>query len=494
VGCGCIRDPWLPRRERTQTSLSARTDTHVDFLLATGALVGLLWMGVVFLRGGPIGGALLVLLAGSCFGFFFYHVPLGPVPLTVDRLLLGVLLVQYLVYRHWGWIEPKPLAGVDYLLGAFLLVLVVSTVTHDFQYRGAQPLSQLVFFYLIPAVMYWVARQTELTERSVGWLLSSLAVFGVYLCVTAIAETHQVWALVFPQYIGSTEYREFLGRGRGPLLNPAGNGILQALGMCAALVFWPRSNRVGKLLLLAALPVFAWGVYSTLTRSVWMGAGLGLMVVVGLTTPRSWRAVVLGGAVLSAVVVSAVNWEHLVAFKRDQDVSVEDVADSAKLRPVLAVIAWHMFLDRPLLGCGYGQYIQESPNYLSDRSTDLPLEKARPYVQHNVFLALLTETGLLGMGLFVALLTAWARIAWRLWNTDSAPPWVRQIGLLFLALLGVYLPNAMFHDLSLIPMINMVLFFLGGATAGLAHYLACAKSEARLKLWMPEPELAAGSH
>jgi O-antigen ligase len=318
-----------------------------------------------------------------------------------------------------------------------------------------------------------------------------LAVFAAYLCLTAIAETHQAWALVFPNYVGSPEVREFLGRGRGPFLNPAANGIVQVVGLCAALMAWPRLNRPGKLLLLATLPLYAWGIYSTLTRSVWMGAGLALLIVMALVTPRSWRLAVLGTAMLASVAIVAASWEHVGAFKRDKDVSVEDVAESAKLRPILAAVAWRMFLDRPLLGCGYGQYSQESAPYFADRTIDLPLEKARPYVQHNVLLALLTETGLLGMGLFVALLASWTRTAWRLWRTQSAPLWARQMGLLFLTFLCAYLTNGMFHDVSIFSTVNMLLFFLAGAIMGLTPWLAVETSTERLRVWLPDEELAA---
>ena len=437
-------------------------------MLAIGVLVALFWVGVVFLRGGLLGGSLLMLLVGSCFGHPFFNLPTGLLPLTADRLLLVVLLAQYVVYRRWGWTDPKPLTVADYVLGTFLLVLVVSALAHDFRANNVRPLSQLVIFYLMPAAMYWVARQTRFTEQAARWLFFSLAAFGLYLSVTAVAETHQAWAFVFPRYIGSAEFKEFFGRGRGPFLNPVANGIVQGLGLCAALMSWPRVNRAGKLFLLALLPLFAEGVYSTLTRSVWMGAGLGLFVILALSTPRHWRVPLMGSMVLAAVVGTAVSWEHLVAFKRDKDLSAEETADSAELRPILALVAWHMFLDSPLLGCGYGQYTQESPAYLADRSTDVPLEKVRPYVQHNVFLGLLTETGLLGMGLFISLLVCWSRAAWQLWCSLEAPWWVRQMGLLLLALLGVYLPNGMFHDTSLLTMVNMLLFFLAGATTGLA--------------------------
>ena len=64
-----------------------------------------------------------------------------------------------------------------------------------------------------------------------------------------------MWALVFPSYIGSTEYVEFYGRGRGPLLNPAGSGILQGLCLLGMLMRWPRVGRLGQLLILACAAV-----------------------------------------------------------------------------------------------------------------------------------------------------------------------------------------------------------------------------------------------
>ena len=88
-------------------------------------------------------------------------------------------------------------------------------------------------------------------------------------------------------------------------------------------------------------------------------------------------------------------------------------------------------------------------------------------MQHNVLLSLLTETGLVGMGLFAVLLAFWVISAWRLCHCPAAPPWVRRQGVLFLALVGSYLPNAMFQDMSLISMVNSLLFFMGGVTAGL---------------------------
>lgn len=443
-------------------------------IIVIAGLAGLVWGVWLLVRGGLLAGGLMVLLAGSCFGFPFFSLPTGPVPLTADRFLWAVLMAMFAVSRARGWAEARPMGKSEWLLAAFLGVLFVSTFTHDWHSHRNQPVAWLLFFYLMPLGMYWVARQTPLTETASRAMFACLAVFGLYLACTAIAEARQLWWLVYPRYIASRDYAEFFGRGRGPLLNPAGCGFFLSICWSAMLLTWPRFGRGGRAMLLALSVVYALGVYSTLTRCAWIGAALGLAIVVGLSAPRTWRVPLLAGACLTAMFVGATQWERFMAFKRDKGLSEQEAAESVKLRPILAMVAWKMFCDRPLLGCGFGHYRDEFVYFLDDRSTDLPLEKARPYVQHNVFLAMLAEIGLVGMALFIAMLCCWTKDAWRLWRSPSSPLWARQQGLLFMAMIGSYLANAMFHDLSIIPMVNMALFFLAGLTSGLARQLKAA--------------------
>jgi O-antigen ligase len=213
--------------------------------------------------------------------------------------------------------------------------------------------------------------------------------------------------------------------------------------------------------------LFFAAIYATMTRSVWISGMFALAIVVGLVIPWNWRLLILGAGLLLAVLIGVTQWDRLLAFKRDRDLDAGKTAESVELRPVLAKIAWDMFLDHPLFGCGYSQYKTEHPNYLSDRSTGLVLEKGRGYIPHNVVLSLLTETGLVGLGLFLAIVFLWARDAWRLWKTQTMPLEARQQGLLMLVVLATYFLNGMFHDVSAAPMANMILFFLAGVTAGL---------------------------
>lgn len=443
----------------------------MEFILFIAGIVALMWGVALFLRGGLVAGGVIVLLAGFCFGQPFYTLHLGPLPLTVDRVLWSGLLGLYLVWRRLQRADPKPMGAAEYVLLGFCGTMLLCTFLHDWQTRNYQPVALLIFFYLMPAGLYWIVRQSAIGERDVKLVFGVLAAFGVYLSVTAIAETQQLNWLIFPQYIATNKDAEFFGRGRGPFLNPSGNGLILSVCLCAALMGWPHRKRPGQMAILGIVAVCMIGLYCTLTRSVWMGAALALAIVVGLAVQRRTRVVLLGSGLFLATVLVASEWEHFLSFKRDKDLSAQETAESVKLRPILARVAWNMFLDRPWLGCGFAQYPTQCIYYLNDRTTELPLERARIYIQHNVFLALLTETGLVGMGLFALVLWLWTRDAWRLWQVRQAPLWARQQGLLFLALMATYLVNAMFHDVSRIPAVNMLLFFMAGVTAGLRPQL-----------------------
>lgn len=449
----------------------------MDPLVLIGAALGVVWCAVVFLRGGLLAGCATVLLTGSCFGPYFFSLPTPPIPLTADRLLLLLVLAQYGVWRCFGWANRKPLDVTDLAVISFLGVLTVSTFTHDWHVEKNMPLSRLLFFYFMPFSLYWVARQITQTPRGAYALFAGLGVFSLYLAITAIAETRDVTALVFPSYISSPEHGEFLGRGRGPFLNPAACGMFQAIGLCAAWLWWPRLGRFARAGLLGYTLLMLFGIYSTYTRSAWMGGALGLMITLGVQLPRGWRMPLVASALIAGTLVVATQWENLLAFKRDKALSSEDTKESAMLRSLLAGVAWNMFLDHPVDGCGFGQYMQQNVNYINDRATELPLAKSRPYVQHNVWLGLLTETGLLGVVSFSVVAWLWVRHAWRGWRAETSPPWARRQALLFVAASGAYLPNAMFQDMAIVPMVNMMMFFLAGLSEGLRHQLATVEEQ-----------------
>jgi O-antigen ligase len=441
----------------------------MEFLLLVAGICGLIWGVWFMLRGSLVAGCMAVILVGSTFGYWFWHSE-GGLPLTVDRALLVLLFVSYALRRQFGATEPKPMMRADWVLFALLAVMTFSTFTHDWKFEKGEPLSHLVIYWLVPGSIYWIARQSQLNERTIRGVFVAFAVFGVYLTVTALTEAAGQWSLVFPQYIASPTHQYF-GRARGPFLNPVALGIYLTTAVISALMLWPRLRRPGQLMLLLFSAIASAAFLATLTRSVWLGGALSGVIFLALILPGQWRVLLVGAGSVVLLVTFVMKADSFLNIKRDEKLDAAASAESVELRPILANVAWNMFLDRPLLGFGFGQYDRERLPYLADRSSELPLEKSRPYVQHNTFLALLTDTGLAGMGLFVLLLVLWISNAWVLWNNHSASLPLRQIGLVFMVIMGIYMSNAMFHDTSIIDGLNILVFFLAGLTSGLTSQI-----------------------
>jgi O-antigen ligase len=223
---------------------------------------------------------------------------------------------------------------------------------------------------------------------------------------------------------------------------------------------------------------------------VWLGAAVSVAVVLWFALPRRIRIPLFASGLVAVCVLVTIYGQRFVAFKRDVHATASDTAESVRLRPVLAMVAWKMVLDQPLTGCGFGQYTQACRRYLGDRDTTFVLEKARPFAQHNVILRLVTETGLPGAAMFVIVVLLWTMDGVRIWRNRDGPLWVRQVVLVFLATMAAYLANGMFHDVSQISMMTTHLMLWAGFTAGLRSWARRRSSEVAVTPRAPGAEWA----
>ncbi|MBB3205361.1 hypothetical protein FHS27_001161 [Rhodopirellula rubra] len=409
-----------------------------------------------------------ILVLGTVFGPSFFSIQ-GPISLSLDRIAwAGVMLI--LALRMIRRSEPIPqLHRLDFVVIGLVIWALLSCLRFGMFNADQPPIARWLFYLAIPAATYLVARTgfgkdgSELTS-SIDALVTMLVVLGTYLSLTSVCEMLDLRALVFPRFINDRDVWEFYGRGRGPLLNPAGNGIVMTLGLCACVIRFFSSGRIGKAIYGLLAVVALAGCYATLTRSVWCGAAMSLAILGMLYVPVKVRVVAFVATIVFAGAMTLGLKEQLLAFKRDKALSANEAAKSVELRPLLATVAWEMFLDRPLGGHGFGQYLTAAEPYHSIRSHGIPLENVRPYVQHNVFLSLLVDLGLIGLSLHVLFVFSVLCIAWRLsrMHPDGSPH--RQIGMLMIGALSGYFCNGMFHDVSVIEMVHTYTFTLAGLT------------------------------
>ncbi|MRR10952.1 hypothetical protein EG835_00310, partial [bacterium] len=118
----------------------------------------------------------------------------------------------------------------------------------------------------------------------------------------------------------------------------------------------------------------------------------------------------------------------------------------------LLLAAWNMWLANPILGVGYGRFPAVWAQYVPD-GIGIPGVLRLELATHSTYLQIAAEMGIIGFGLYVALLGSGIRDAWR-GRIDSARGGDRAValvatatlvGLIAIAAHGV-LDNTGWHD------------------------------------------------
>src|SRR5690606_23014536 len=140
-------------------------------------------------------------------------------PITIDRVLLGVLAIVSAWYLWQGRACLKALLPVDWAVLALLGWLSISCMLFNVGADADLPTSpffRLLFAFWIPAAIYLCVRLAPLSQRTTTYVLAALSVLVTYLALTACAEITQQWWAVFPKYITDPELGTHFGRARGP--------------------------------------------------------------------------------------------------------------------------------------------------------------------------------------------------------------------------------------------------------------------------------------
>jgi len=446
----------------------------MTFILPIFAVAALVWALVYARHGSLLVGCAIFVVVAYVFNNNFFHASIGPVSLTLGRLLLVGLVAMFLWRWRQGTIQCRPLTGCDWLVALFVGYLTVRyafTPSATSNASVVSPTWRLIASFWMPAALYWVVRNVKLSERTWKAMLACLTGLGVYLALTGLAEVSEQWWAVFPRFISDPKLGTHFGRARGPALMSASLGVFLAVCFWAAWFLWARVSRVQQFLLVGAMGLMAAGLYVTYTRSTWLGLAGGLAVIPLLHLPRSWRPVLLAGMCVAGLVGAIAFGDKVINMSRDD--SDGSAKHSIYQRASFFHVSMNMFRDAPIIGCGFGRFYDCKLPYLSDRSQQIELESIRQLDHHNTFLSLLTETGIIGFTLFVSVLIAWGRAAWQVARACEAESWMRAQGLFSLATLIVYLASAMFHDLTLSPSEQWLLYLTTGVTVGLQSMLRC---------------------
>lgn len=318
-----------------------------------------------------------------------------PGPLALDRLLLvaaiGVVLIRDLIVQDRTRLTIEP---VHVVLAVGLVYVAASALVAGTFFQNTSFFRFLQTYGVLPFLTFLIAPIVYRTRSDRQILLVGLIGLGAYLGLTALFETINLDALVFPKFILDPSFGTHFDRARGPFAEPVANGM--GLFVCAAaaaiaFVTWRRQR--WRLLAGCVFSLCLLGTLFTLQRSVWVAVLTAAIVLV--VANRDLRRFALPLAALAATLAlgALVLIPGLAANAEARRGDQQTIWDRENANRA----ALNMVDSHPLTGLGWGEFTQQGLNYFQ-LSDDYPLTHT---VVHNLFLGLAAELGLIGLTLWV---------------------------------------------------------------------------------------------
>jgi O-antigen ligase len=383
-------------------------------LAAFGMAVSLA-VGVMLARHTSHGVALL--LAVIYTPLVFLNLPLALVTWT------SVVFIQNLPYVSFGPTVALILIGVSYLgvastqrdeirevlnrhrrLFTTLFLFVAWTLLTALWATKPGLVGAEWWQWLVSAVMFLIIATTINTRSAVKLVVGAYVLGGVLSVVVAVFYGGLHSSATAVQTATSEEGR--LSGGSGDP-NYLAAGLVPAIVMATGLMYAVRSV-VGRWAIVGAIGILGIGLAASESRGGLVAAVIALLAMTVFYRGARGQALVWVAMAASVMAIwfstSPDAWSRVTSFN-----------DAGNGRQDIWHVAWEISKDHPLAGVGLNNFRAVSPGYVRKPGAlhYAALLADHPHVVHNVYLQLLVETGVIGLGLFLAFLIGCIRLALR---------------------------------------------------------------------------------
>ena len=462
-----------PQSERARTVLAAA----IGVVLITGLMFagpmpgpsGLLFtvagcvLGAVVM-GSPLVTTVLLLLAS----FVRMAIHVGGLPAEPMTLLFVALVASAALagLRGRARFHFGPLEAV---MVAYVLWNIVSMVwPHVYPAIIPKTGEEIVLYRFLlmgtvfPFVGYVVGRAYFRSASRIRVLLFSLLAFAAYSAVVSVLQFTGPKALVWPRYIvDSPSWPE---RAVGVFNQPVCNGLVMSAGFITAILLArERSLPMWQRVLSAVVaPMCAIGIYLTHTRAVLIVFGLALVLCAFIA--RGARRVFVA-MLIAAFLFLAAEWSTITSADRTKGGlgSTSEVYDRLNM---ITTSFWAIGQE-PVTGWGFGRFQQVNTHHHKQWADDIKWESGYGYSSHENELGIAVELGLVGLGLWLAVLALLVRQvvrAFRRLPTGGVNG--RVIGVIAIAALLVWFGSGATVDLRFFDFANLLVFLVAGAAVG----------------------------
>ena len=305
--------------------------------------------------------------------------------ITPDRLLFLLILGLFLKSTS----RRRRVGAVEQLMFAFAVLCTISWVmtrpdAEGTKLRWLTTVFQLTYF---PFIAYYIARNSDYSERDLKRLLNGVLIIQTYLVFTGLAEHYQISWLVWPRYILNRILSDQGDRLTGSFCSSSmlGAALVMNLGCLFIMILYSKGLKRLYLYVLGLLSCAC--IYFTSTRTVWLGLFAMLVIFyfsrTGLRKPARNLCLCLLLVALTGISGKFSIYEKSLFSRRPETVEYRRINLEAGLKK---------FREHPLFGIGYGGFDKRMSK--GDAGID---EGTLTTGNENTWLGILVDVGLMGL-------------------------------------------------------------------------------------------------
>jgi O-antigen ligase len=304
--------------------------------------------------------------------------------ISPDRLLFLVILGLFLKSTS----GRRRRGTIEWLMLAFAMLATISWVmtrpdAEGTKLRWLTTVFQLAYF---PFIAYYIAKNSDYSERDLRRLLNGVLIIQSYLVFTGLVQHYQLSRLVWPKYILDMTLSDQGDRLTGPFSNSSmlGAALVMNLGCLFIMTLYSQGSKRLYLYLLMILSCAC--IYLTSTRTVWLGLFAVLLIFyfsrTGLRKPVRNLALCLLAVALTGMASKFSVYQKSLFSRRPETVEYRRINLQAGLK---------VFQEHPLFGIGYGGFAKR----MREGAVGFD-EKALASGNENTWLGILVDLGLIG--------------------------------------------------------------------------------------------------
>lgn len=392
--------------------------------------------------------------------------------LTAPRLIFLVGLLAFALYFFLHRRRLRFDRGLYWLMLVLLVYVAFSATSSGWTAITpgveSSPYYRFLGSMLLPFVMFFLLCNSCSHEKQIRRALILITIYGWfalyigYLQYAAINGVGWARSFIWPGYINDPTFGIHFDRARGVFRGATPQAFLMVslFYIDLYLIRKLRGSYRGALVVQALLVIPA--VFFTQLRSAYLAFLICGMIWVLLAGRGRLRWLKLMTLLLVVVIVIYASWERLSSTDRASG----GVAQQSPIRARLILIeqTWNIMAEAPLTGVGFGHFVDKQLSMPRDPG-EMSGEPTGVLVQHNLFLNMLAETGVIGFTLTVLVFLLLWRQSYQLYQkipVGARGDISRDFVVLFWVILANYLTDAMFRDPLWDVFTNAMLWSLAG--------------------------------